>query len=223
MPTSAPNANFPNARLRLLLPAPRLSRRPARRDGVAPPHLRRLAGGGRTLRLSGVRRAAAGAAGAVRGEERARDRRAAVRVRGQGGTAGRASSRDDADVGADPGRAEQEPAQADPLVLDPAALPLRAPPAGAPPGALPAQRGHRGRAGTGRRRRSPGRGDRRRAGSGADRTRLRGPCERPPPGRRRAGRAGRAPGCASRCSGRCRQGRARGAGCHAEAAGRTGA
>src|SRR3989454_10272209 len=63
-------------------------------------------------------------------KERRGDRRAAVRVRGQGGPQGRAASRDDPDARPDGRGARAGPEEADPLVRDPAAVPLRAAAAG---------------------------------------------------------------------------------------------
>ena len=59
-----------------------------------------VARGGAPLRVRGVRRAPARAAGAVHAEERRRDRRAALQLRRQGRPRGRAAPRDDADGGA---------------------------------------------------------------------------------------------------------------------------
>ena len=149
------------------------------------------------VRVRGVRRPAARAARALHGQERRRDRGAALQLHRQGRPRGRAAAGDDAHPRAHGGGARQRAQEADPLVLHPAALPLRAAAAGAASRALPAQLRPDRRAGAARRRRDhrPGGGRharvRARAGRRAGAAVRPAGAARPAARRRRGGAAAR--------------------------------
>jgi hypothetical protein len=105
-------------------------------------HHARLARRRVALRLRGVRRAAPRVPRPLHGEERRRDRAAALQLHGQGRARGGAAAGDDADAGAHGRREGGLTAQADPLVRGAAAVPLRADAARSTARALPVERGH---------------------------------------------------------------------------------